>query len=126
MAAKESRIVVRMSLELRSWLDAEADKIGLDAAAFVRMQLTQSRNGPLQQAPLRGAAYFPADHGASDDEPHAAPEIDISAMVQQTMESAKPSLDADALALDPIDRVSPIGGRRLPRTSQGQNILVRR
>ena len=115
--AKDSRIVVRMSNELREWLDVESKKMELDSAAWVRMQLTSMKNGappPLAQQP---SGWL----DRADD-----PSVDIDAMVGETMATA--GLDAETLAMPPIDRVAPAAGQRIsmPRGKNGDNLLVRR
>jgi hypothetical protein len=43
--SKDERLVIRMPTELREWIDTQAEEIGLDAAAWVRMRLTQQMRG---------------------------------------------------------------------------------
>ena len=120
--AKDSRIVVRMSNELREWLDVESKKMELDSAAWVRMQLTGMKNGaPTLATPPCAPEQPGAWHERADD-----PSIDIDAMVDETMATA--GLDAETLALHPIDRVAPAAGQRIsmPRGKNGDNLLVRR
>lgn len=51
-ASNDERLVIRMPKELREWIDAQASDLGLDAATWVRMRLTQAMKGPAATAPV--------------------------------------------------------------------------
>jgi hypothetical protein len=52
MADKSTRLTIRLGEDARTWLKAEADKRGLDEAAFARMLIYQHMNGA-EELPVR-------------------------------------------------------------------------
>jgi hypothetical protein len=83
--SKDERLVIRMPSELREWIDAQAEEIGLDAAAWVRMRLTQQMRGKLT-APLAGAV-----DGGHQFKPVEAAQVDpavLDALIDEGLAAA--------------------------------------
>jgi hypothetical protein len=60
MMDKSTRLTVRLSADARAWLVAEADKRGLDEAAFARMLIYERMNGAAPE-PLYGTSPIMAE-----------------------------------------------------------------
>ena len=58
MADKATRLTIRLGDEARTWLKAEADKRGLDEAAFARMLIYERMNGAAPAMPSAAPFAF--------------------------------------------------------------------
>lgn len=107
--AKDARLMIRLEQGDLDWIKEEADKIGLDAATFVRSMIRKARNG-IDHAPSSGR-YLPESASAYSEEyapMQSGPiEIDIDALAEQ---ETRPDAFPVARPGD-MDAVRPVGGR---------------
>jgi len=113
-AEKDARVVVRLSSDLRNWIEAESSRRGLDMAAFVRMTMIQVRDGamdqPFQRVPIMPRPTTAPFQPAPDtDDPTA--EFDPGALIDAIVSDAASKIPV-APTGSPLDQVEAVGDRR--------------
>ncbi len=112
--ALKSRIVVRISEDLESWIAEQGEREGLDPATWVRSILTSMRNGrlaaPIVQPMHTVQASAPIE--TLPPEPPADP-VDTDAMVKEALgAAAEDGLLASAADLEAQGDAPAAGGAR--------------
>ena len=104
MTAKNARLMVRLDQADIDWIKEQGERLGLDAATFVRSLIRQHRNG-IVSAPAASPA--PAEYDQDD----LAPEpIDIDAIDIDALAAPRQELFPAAMPGD-VNAVRAVGSR---------------
>jgi hypothetical protein len=122
MSAKDARIVVRMSEELRAWVHEQAAKLEMDDAAWVRMALARFKNDGAILRDYGKLAELERIESANEPPPDAERSepitpVDIDALVGDALATAEATGQADprpeqAPQVEPEGAVRRIGAPR--------------